>query len=172
MEIFVFARLQGSLMIMRTVTVLILALVIVNPPAWSSERHPQAASEIEALERAWSRAFLEHDTATIARILADDFVGIDGRGVVSDKAHEIEEAKAPAAGSPPGAYLILNETLSDVRVRFYGDAAVLTAINTARISDQGEESTVRYRRTTVYVRRSGKWRCVTFHGSRIIDPVS
>jgi len=159
-------------MIIRTVTVLILAFATANSAVWSSERHAKVASEIEALERAWSTAFLKHDTATIATILADDFVGIDGRGVVSDKSHEIEEAKAPAAGSPSGTYVILSETLSDVRVRLYGDAAVLTAINTASISDRGEKEVVRYRRTTVYVRRSGKWQCVTFHGSRIIDQVN
>jgi len=154
----------------RAATALILAFASMSSAAWSAESRPKVASEIETLERAWSTAFLNHDTATIARILADDFVGIDGRGVVSDKSHEIEEAKAPAAGSPPGAYVIVSETLSDVRVRSYGDAAVLTAINTARISDQGEEEVVRYRRTTVYVRRSGKWQCVSFHGSRILDP--
>src|SRR6185295_10697703 len=157
-------------MSIRPVTVLVLAFVSVNSPCWASDHRPQVASEIEALERAWSTAFLKHDTATIATILADDFVGIDGRGVVSDKSHEIEEAKAPAAGSPSGTYVILSETLSDVRVRLYGDAAVLTAINTASISDRGEKEVVRYRRTTVYVRRSGKWQCVSFHGSRILEP--
>jgi uncharacterized protein (TIGR02246 family) len=153
----------------RAATALILAFVSLNSPAWSSQSRQKVASEIEALERAWSTAFLNHDTAAISRILADDFVGIDGRGVVSDKSREIEEAKAPAAGSPQGAYVIVSESLSDVRVRPYGDAAVLTAINTARISDQGEEEVVRYRRTTVYVRRGGKWQCVSFHGSRILD---
>jgi uncharacterized protein (TIGR02246 family) len=154
---------------MRTVAVLILAFASVNLTPGASERHLQVVSEIEALERAWSTAFLKHDTVTIASILADDYVGVDGRGVVSDKPHEIEEAKAPAAGAPTGTYLILSETLSDVRVRLYGEAAVLTAVNTARISDRGEEAMVRYRRTTVYVRRNGKWQCVTFHASRIID---
>jgi len=154
---------------MRTVIVLILAFVSVSSATWSSEGHQQVATKIEALERAWSTAFLKHDTATIASILADDYVGIDGRGVVSDKSYEIEEAKAPAAGAPPGTYIVLSETLSDVRVRLYGDAAVLTATNTARVSDRGEETMVRYRRTTVYVSRNGKWQCVSFHGSRIID---
>lgn len=148
---------------------LILVVASLGSPTWSAERHSQAASEIEALERAWSAAFLKHDTATIAGILADDYVGIDGRGVVSDKSSEIEEAKAPAAGTPPSPFLVLGETLSGVRVRLYGDAAVLTATNTARVSDRGEESMVRYRRTTVYVKRNGKWQCVSFHGSRIID---
>jgi uncharacterized protein (TIGR02246 family) len=156
---------------MRTVLVLIVGFVSISPPTWSVERHPLAASEVQALEQAWSAAFLKHDTATIASILADDYVGIDGRGVVSDKLSEIEEAKAPAAGTPRGTYLVLSEALSGVRVRLYGDAAVLTATNTARVSDRGEEAMVRYRRTTVYVRRNGKWQCVSFHGSRIIDGV-
>src|SRR2546422_5639949 len=120
---------RGGVMI-RAVVVLILAFVSVIAPALPLERQPQVASEIEALERACSTAFLKHDTATIGSILADDYVGIDGRGVVSDKSDEIEEAKAPAAGSPPGTYLVLSETLSGVRIRLYGDAAVLTAMNT------------------------------------------
>jgi ketosteroid isomerase-like protein len=54
-------------------------------------------------------------------------------------------------------------------VRIYGDTAVLTAINTARFSSRQNESTVRYRRTTVWVRREGRWQCVSFHGSRILE---
>ena len=156
-------------MIMRTVIVLVLVLIGASLPSRASARHSQVATEIESLERAWSAAFLKHDTVTIATILGDDYVGIDGRGVVSAKSDEIEEAKAPATGTSPGGYVVLSEELSGVRVRLYGDTAILTAINTARIEDQGEDTTVRYRRTTVYVRRKGKWQCVTFHGSRIID---
>jgi ketosteroid isomerase-like protein len=119
-------------------------------------------SEVVDSERAWSRAFLAHDLAALSRLLADDFVGIDGRGVVSDKAAELEEAKAPAPGSTQP--VLVGEQLSDARVRIYGDVAVLTAVNTARFSD----STVQYRRTTVWVRRGDRWQCVSFHGSRIL----
>lgn len=100
-------------------------------------------------------------------MLADDYVGIDGRGVVSDKAAELEEAKPPSPGT--AAPVLVSEQLSDVRVRIYGDTAVLTAINTARFSSRQSESTVRYRRTTVWVRRGGRWQCVSFHGSRILE---
>jgi ketosteroid isomerase-like protein len=130
---------------------------------------PAAASstseQVVAGERAWSEAFLRHDLQAISRLLADDFMGIDGRGVVSDKAAELDEAKPPSAGTT--ASLLVSEQLSDVHVRTYGDTAVLTAINTARFSSQNGDSTVRYRRTTVWVRREGRWQCVSFHGSRI-----
>ncbi len=41
------------------------------------------AAELAGLERQWSSAYLRHDTATIAKLLADDFVGTDGRGILS-----------------------------------------------------------------------------------------
>jgi ketosteroid isomerase-like protein len=121
------------------------------------------SAEIIASERAWSEAFVRHDLQTISQLLADDFVGIDGRGVVSDKAAELEEAKPPAPGTTRP--VLVSEQLSDIRVRLYGNTAVLTAINTARFSD----STIRYRRTTVWVRRGDRWQCVSFHGSRILE---
>ena len=49
--------------------------------------------EITRLEREWSAAFLRHDVAALDRIIAEDFVGTDGRGVMSTKADEIQEAK-------------------------------------------------------------------------------
>jgi ketosteroid isomerase-like protein len=127
-----------------------------------------AAEQVAASERAWSEAFLKHDLQAISQLLADDYVGIDGRGVVSDKAAELEEAKPPSPRT--AAPVLVSERLSDIRVRIYGDTAVLTAINTARFSSRQNESTVRYRRTTVWVRREGRWQCVSFHGSRILEP--
>ena len=127
-----------------------------GPPARSS-------ADVIAGERAWSKAFIRHDLQALSRLLADDFVGIDGRGVVSDKAAELEEARPPSAGAT--GPVLVGERLSDVRVRTYGDMAILTAINTAQFSD----STIRYRRTTVWVWRGDRWQCVSFHGSRILE---
>src|SRR5258707_1293604 len=69
------------------------------------------------MERDYSVAYLDHDVATIDRILADDYVGIDGRAVLSNKAQEIEEAKAPAPGGPVPDYLVTGEALSEMTVR-------------------------------------------------------
>jgi ketosteroid isomerase-like protein len=148
---------------MRVLLSLVLAATLASPAA------PSREDQVVAAERAWSESYLRHDLAALSRLLADDFVGIDGRGVVSDKAAEIEEARPPQ----PGTSSLVAEALSDVRVRLYGDTAILTAINTARFSPAaGEtaESTIRYRRTTVWVWREGRWQCVSFHGSRIPSP--
>ena len=140
------------------------ALVVATLLSLSQKPGLAPGSEaVVASERAWSDAFLRHDLEAISGLLADDFVGIDGRGVVSDKAAELEEARPPKPGAQ-GSVLV-SEALSDIRVRMYGDTAILTAINTAHFSD----STIRYRRTTVWVRRGSGWQCVSFHGSRILE---
>ncbi len=128
--------------------------------------------ELMQLELDFSAAYLKHDTAVIDRILADDYVGIDGRAIVANKAEEIAEARAPAPGTPVPDYFVADETISDMKVRAYGDAAVVTGLSTEKVLIKGKESTVRYRRTTVYIRRQGRWQCVSFHASRIVEPKS
>jgi ketosteroid isomerase-like protein len=122
------------------------------------------------LEHDWSAAYLKHDVATIDRLLAEEYVGIDGRGIITNKAQEIEEAKAPRPGAPPPPFTVLDESVTDMKVRLYGNVAVVNGRTTERIESKGKESSIQYRRTTVWVKRQGRWQCVSFHGSRIIDP--
>jgi ketosteroid isomerase-like protein len=128
---------------------------------------PETKAQIISQEKAWSDAVIHHDAAKIASILADDFIGIDGRGVITDKAAELKEAEPPSAKST-GPRLV-KEDLSDFTARIYGDTAVLTLTNTAHFSSKEKETKVKYRRTTVWVRDSGSWRCVSFHGSRVLE---
>ncbi|HET9157634.1 MAG TPA: nuclear transport factor 2 family protein [Myxococcaceae bacterium] len=133
---------------------------------------PKRSGEIDrtfaALEQAWSAAYLKHDLPAIERLLAEEFVGIDGRGVTSVRADELAEARPRAADAPPPSMEILSEEISDVQARVYGDTAVVTALNTATIRTQDGQSVVRYRRSTVWVRRAGRWQCVHFHASRVV----
>jgi hypothetical protein len=75
---------------------------------------------------------------------ADDFIGIDGRGFVTDKATELKEAEPPAADS--SAPQLLKEDLSDFTARIYGNIAVLNLTNTAHFSSKGKETTIKHRR--------------------------
>jgi ketosteroid isomerase-like protein len=124
------------------------------------------------LERAWSAAFFRHDVAAVGKILADDYVGVDGRGVVSNKADELAEVAAPEKGAPPPVFQILEESLSDFQVRFFDKVAVVNALNTVQAVFRGNPRTVRYRRTTVWQRDGSSWKCVAFHASEVLQPAS
>lgn len=128
-------------------------------------RPNEDVKDVIAAEKSWSSAVVRHDAKEVALILSDDFVGVDGRGVVSDKNGELAEARFVP---PPTAMTLVSENLSDIRVRIYGGTAVLTAHNAALFDEAGKPRTINYRRTTVYVKRSGRWQCVSFHASRVL----
>jgi ketosteroid isomerase-like protein len=151
---------------------LIVSALIVLPLFAAGQNKPKNSNKAEnalmQLEHDWAAAYLRHDTITIERILADDYVGIDGRGVMTDKAQEIEEAKAPAAGAPLSDFVILDDMITDMKVRFYGNTALVNGISVEKVKIKEKESIIRFRRTTVWVKRQGRWQCVSFHGSRIL----
>jgi ketosteroid isomerase-like protein len=130
----------------------------------------KAEQEIIQLEKDWSAAYLKHDGATITALLGEDYVGIDGRGIVTTRADEIKEAAVPAPGTPPAPFEVLDENVTDMKVRVYGDMAVLNGRVIEKIKMKEKESEIQYRRTTVWVKRQGRWQCVSFHGSRIVQP--
>ena len=128
------------------------------------------AETLMQLERDWSAAYISHDTTIAERIIADDYVGIDGRGIVTTKAQELDDVRGPAPGIPPPPVLTLAESVVDMKVRVYGDVAVVNGRVIEKVRTKTKDAEVQYRRTTVWVKRQGRWQCVSFHGSRILDP--
>ena len=158
----------------RVVLIGVLIFSACLPASAQADRKAGGARDVERelmrLELEWSAAYLKHDTAAAERILADDFVGIDGRGLMSDKAKELEEIRGPKPGEPAPPFVVLEETITDMKVRPYGDVAVMTGRTVEKIRMNDKESVIQYRRTTVWVKRGGRWQCVSFHGSRILQP--
>jgi ketosteroid isomerase-like protein len=156
--------------ILEAILLLFLICAITNAQSTTKKlEDSKPDQELMQMERDWSAAFLRHDTATIDRILADDYVGTDGRGIMTSKAEEIDEAKPPKPGdSPP--FIILDESVTDMKVRIYGDVAVVNGRVIEKIRAKDKEGEIQYRRTTVWVKRQGRWQCVSFHGSRILQP--
>ena len=79
-----------------------LVLILLVPPfaLAAPKRSADLDRTFAALERAWSAAYLNHDVGSIERLLAEEFVGIDGRGVTTTRADELAEARARPEGAP------------------------------------------------------------------------
>ena len=157
---------------MKSISLALLAVVILmssNQAIAKQADNSKTEQELMQLERDWSAAYLKHDTATVDRILADEYIGTDGRGIVTSKADEIEEAKPPKpGGSSP--FTVLDESVTDMKVRMYGAVAVVNGRVIEKVKTAEKESEIQYRRTTVWIKRQGRWQCVSFHGSRIMQP--
>ncbi|HEU4387005.1 MAG TPA: nuclear transport factor 2 family protein [Blastocatellia bacterium] len=149
---------------------LALCVVTIGQTPLKTTAGAETERQLMQLEREWSAAYLKHDTAVVDRILADDYVGIDGRGIVTTKSDEIEEVRGPKPGAPAPPFAILDESVTDMKVRLYGNTAVVNGRVIEKIKSNDKESEIQYRRTTVWVKRDKRWMCVSFHGSRILSP--
>ena len=111
----------------------------------------QTLSEEQVLQidRERVQALLNNDASALDRIYAEELIFTNQYGVVRDKAHWIATARA-------GEFKFDSYTTEDVRVRIYGETAVVTgrflAIGEARGSKL-KGLPVRY--ICVYVKRDG-----------------
>lgn len=126
-----------------------LALLLVNPAA---AQNAAAEKEVAQLFHTLNDANIKKDRPTIERLTADDFIYIHSNGSVTNRAQEIAETLG--AGTT-----WTNSKIDDLRVRVYGDVAIVTGLNTLTGSAKGYVSGAR-RFTDVWVRRNGQWKTV------------
>jgi len=140
-----------------------LCLVLANP-AWAMTRHESHAlhKEIESLEMQWRDAVVGNNVSQMDHLLADDYIGISANGTVVTKTQELAQRRA-------GTVRIQSLDLSDLKVRVYGDTAVVTS--RAELTGVNGQSDIsgNYRYTRVYNKRLGQWKIVSFEASRIHD---
>jgi Domain of unknown function (DUF4440) len=101
-------------------------------------------------ERQWAESIATGDATTIERILADDFLGVNPKGTLYDKAKIITDTRnAPQ-------YFVSNH-LNEVKVRFYGNTAIAQGDESweRRTGERG-----RFVWTDTWLRRNGRWQIV------------
>jgi ketosteroid isomerase-like protein len=118
--------------------------------------------QIESLEMQWRQAVVDNNVPVIDHLLADDYVGISANGTIEDKAQAIAQRKA-------GTVRITVLNLDDLKIRLYGDIAVVTSIADLQGVNGQSDISGKYRYTRVYNRRLGEWKIVSFEASRIHD---
>ena len=106
---------------------------------------------LQAAEKAWLNAEKNHDTAAFEKIVADDWIAITPEGKRQTKGERAAEIKAAHTTSA---------TMGDMKVRVFGDAAVVTGTDDETSMEDGKQSTDHYVWTDVFVKRNGKWLAV------------
>ena len=125
------------------------------------ERQRGTATDQTRLD--WAKAIVARDIQTLGRIEADDFIYTVPDGTVFTKARDLEEMKA-------GMFVATSFVPDDIKVRVYGDAAVVTGRNTIRAQYKGKDASGQFRWTDTWTKRGGVWRCVATHSSKIAAP--
>lgn len=133
-----------------TLTLAILVMIGATNQARSSTDDERA---VAALDAEYQAAVKKNDAATMARILADDFVLVTGLGKTYTKADLLEEARS-------GRVVYERQEDSNQKVRVWGDTAVVTAMLWAKGTDSGKAFDYKLWFSDTYARTPGGWRYV------------
>jgi ketosteroid isomerase-like protein len=116
--------------------------------------------ELLKVEKEFTQVIVSNNLEGLGRIVADDWIIIDPNGAIVDRARFFEVIKSGA---------LTHDTMEseDLRVRVYGDSAVVTAVTRTKGKFMGQEFNTQERATDVFVKRDGRWRCVLTHLTRV-----
>lgn len=115
--------------------------------------------ELLKIENEFAEAIVRNDLEGIGRFVADDWIIIEPDGGIVDRTRFFEVIKSGA---------LTHEMMEseDLRVRVYGDSAVVTAVTRSKGKFMGQEFSTQERATDVFMKREGRWRCVLTHLTR------
>jgi hypothetical protein len=123
--------------------------------------NPQQATDIQELgrlETAWNEAYVRGDADTIGRLCAEDLTVAMSEMPVLTKASSLQILRS-------GRVRFKRYETSDVRIRVYDNAAVVTGRLERTREAQGHEGNDAWQFTKVYIRRDGNWQVVAWHAS-------
>jgi ketosteroid isomerase-like protein len=133
------------------------------PPAASKPADAGVEQTLMKLEQDALTALLKKDVTAFGKVFADDAVLTTPDGSLQTKAQLLADVKS-------GELVLESSTISDMKVRVHGDAAVVTYITTDKGKYKAQDISGRFRWTDTFVRRGGGWQLVAGHGTAIQPP--
>ncbi len=130
---------------------------VFNPRVTQGKPADQSTEQVVLqLTRDWLAAEERKDSATLQKIIADDFQGTAPGG------HTVfKEDVIPLEGSQSGGLAI---TASEMKARLFGDTAIVTARGVQKADEKRE-----LRFTAVFAKRDGRWQMVAVHLSAVLQ---
>jgi ketosteroid isomerase-like protein len=134
--------------------------LLLGSVGWAA-RPATAEKEFLALEHEWKQAVVSRDVAFLRHFYAEEYTSTDPEGMVWNKTQDIEIDTA-------GQFRITAFKLDDVQARVYGDVAIVTGRDALKGTFLGKAASTQVRFTDVFVKRDGRWQCVTTQVTPIV----
>lgn len=134
---------------------LMFAPVVAEGQGTKDKRQPSLEEHLKGLVRQWDEAIAKRDTATLDRLLADEFEFVGG----VKKAAYLNSIKTQAADA------VTSAVSTDLQVLVYENTAVVTGLDTISGQNKGQAYIAKWLYTDVWVKRAGRWQCVRTHAS-------
>lgn len=148
---------------MKHIWPIVLLITVATMPSQAQVKRngKQLTRAVEALlvelERQMSEALAREDAAVLNRLWSDDLVFTSPNGHMTNKTQRL-------AGQKPSAQSAQLANINDeVKVRVYGNTAVVTVLSTWKGKAGTQEFSDQYQATHVWVKQRGRWQLVAAH---------
>jgi hypothetical protein len=152
----------------RSVIVSLLIFALAAPVQMLAQQNSKAEKEVRAVLAESEQGNLKGGAEAVAifeKIVADEWIRIAPNGAVFTKAELLDNFRA-------GKWKLESLENSDVKIRIYGQTAVVTGIATETRLRFGASVAERTRWTRVLEKRGGVWQVVLFQSTNIAEPSS
>ena len=112
------------------------------------------------LDREWNEAYPRLDGAALDRIIADDWVCIDGSGLVITKSELLRRVASSTSFLDPYKF-------DEIALHMFGEAAIVIGRLSGQMRDSDGVHDVNQRYMRVYVKRNERWQAVATQVTKI-----
>jgi len=116
--------------------------------------------QIHTLEVRRFRAMVEADVQALATVFSDDLSYAHAGGLLQNKQELLYSIES-------GDLKCKSFDANSIKVRIYGDTAVVTGIADVDVKFRGREGKIQFRYLEVYVRRNAAWQIVAWQSARL-----
>jgi ketosteroid isomerase-like protein len=148
---------------MNRIASLVLAAALSSVTLLGSVWAEDVQEQLKKLETDRAAAIVKGDVATLEKQTSDDYTLINMNGQMSDKSQMVNNFKT-------GQTKLTSDELSDMKVRVYGNTAVITGKADVKGTLGGNDATGQIMFTRVYVKKGGQWQAVAFQQTRVSNP--
>ena len=127
--------------------------------AAAAQTNPNEA-KILALEKMWNQAQLQHDSGALKALIGDRFVNTEFDGEVTTRDQFL-------AGIADPKFDPAVMSISDVKIEFYGDTAVVFGVYHTKGKNASKPFEHTGRFTDTWIKDKTAWKCVASHTSLI-----
>ena len=145
---------------MVSLAVLTVLGILHAPAALRAQGNSAAEQEVLKVEKERLQAFQRADAATLESIFAPEFTFVSANGEYHTLAELLSDVRT-------GRLKYTSLQHSDVKVRVYGDTAVLTGRSGSKYVQDGKPGGAPRSYLNVYIKRDGKWRLVIRQETRM-----
>jgi ketosteroid isomerase-like protein len=127
----------------------------------TASRGANAAQQVQGLEARVAEAVVKRDMRFLETHLAEDYIAIRADGKLGMRAQELESLSS-------GHTKFESYDVRELKVRVYGDAAVVTLLFSVTATINGRPYSGDARATRVWVREKDSWKLVTHQATRVV----